>query len=154
MRKIARAATLEQVPLGPARRPSRGGACPAAEHIVAYRFDGPLFFAAAHRFLLELSEVADVRVVILRLSRVSTLDGTGALVLRDAIERLERRGTIVYLSGVPTNHTRALSAIGVLDQLRGKGRVFVNTGDAIAAARATLQDRGVLMPALSEATNR
>ena len=49
-----------------------------AEHIVAYRLDGPLFFAAAHRFLLELSEVADVRVVILRMSRVSTIDATGA----------------------------------------------------------------------------
>jgi MFS superfamily sulfate permease-like transporter len=52
-----------------------------SEHIVAYRLDGPLFFAAAHRFLLELSEVADVRVIILRTSRVSTLDASGALVL-------------------------------------------------------------------------
>ena len=49
-----------------------------AEHIVAYRLDGPLVFAAAHRFLLELSDVADVRVVILRMSRVSTIDATGA----------------------------------------------------------------------------
>ncbi|MFD0599590.1 sodium-independent anion transporter [Catellatospora coxensis] len=45
---------------------------------MAYRFDGPLFFAAAHRFLLELTQVADVRVVILRMSRVSAVDGTGA----------------------------------------------------------------------------
>ncbi|WP_223274004.1 STAS domain-containing protein, partial [Nocardia cerradoensis] len=48
------------------------------DHIVAYRIDGPLFFAAAHRFLLELVEVADVRVVVLRMSRVTALDTTGA----------------------------------------------------------------------------
>lgn len=45
---------------------------------MAYRLDGPLFFAVAHRFLLELTEVADVRVVILRMSRISALDATGA----------------------------------------------------------------------------
>ena len=59
------------------------------EHIVAYRIDGPLFFAAAHDFLLELSDVSDVRVVILRMSRVTTLDATGAHVLADTISRLE-----------------------------------------------------------------
>ncbi|MGP3983638.1 hypothetical protein [Streptomyces sp. KR80] len=39
-----------------------------AEQIVASRIDGPVFFAGAHRFLPELSEVADTRVVILRMS--------------------------------------------------------------------------------------
>ncbi|WP_330181558.1 hypothetical protein OHB26_35125 [Nocardia sp. NBC_01503] len=36
------------------------------DHIVAYRIDGPLFFAAARRFLLEFAEVSEVHVVILR----------------------------------------------------------------------------------------
>ena len=126
------------------RRPPRRGSSPAAEHIVAYRLDGPLFFAAAHRFLLELSDVADVRVVILRLSRVSTIDGTGALVLRDAIERLEHRGITVYLSGIPAHHTKALDALAVLDRLRAKRRVFAHTDEAITAARAALHDQGIL----------
>jgi SulP family sulfate permease len=145
VRKIARAASLEQVPLDVSDHHVEEAAL-LREHIVAYRLDGPLFFAAAHRFLLELSEVADVRVVILRLSRVSTIDGTGALVLRDAIERLEHRGTVVYLSGIPAHHTRALSAIGILDRLRAQGRVFAHTYEAIGAARATLQDHGMLGP--------
>ena len=108
VRKIAHAATLEQVPLDLTDHHAEEAAL-LHEHIVAYRFDGPLFFAAAHRFLLELSEVADVRVVILRLSRVSTLDGTGALVLRDAIERLERRGTHrLSFRGAHQPHPRAV----------------------------------------------
>lgn len=146
VRKIARAATLEQVPLEVADHHAEEASL-LAEHIVAYRFDGPLFFAAAHRFLLELTEVADVRVVILRMSRVSAVDGTGASVLRDAIERLEHRGITVYLSGVRPEHERALSAIGVLERLRGQGRLCVHTPDAIASARALLHRTGVLTAA-------
>ncbi|MDI1466112.1 SulP family inorganic anion transporter [Catellatospora sp. KI3] len=146
VRKIARAATLEQVPLDVTDHQAEEGAL-LAQHIVAYRFDGPLFFAAAHRFLLELSEVADVRVVILRMSRVSTLDGTGATVLRDAIERLEHRGIEVYLSGVRPEHDKALAAIGVLTRLRRDRRVFAHIGEAVAAARTHLHHHGVLAPA-------
>ncbi|MEU7824776.1 SulP family inorganic anion transporter [Catellatospora sp. NPDC049133] len=143
VRKIARAATLEQVPLDVTDHHAEEAAL-LAEHIVAYRFDGPLFFAAAHRFLLELTEVADVRVIILRMSRISAIDGTGASVLRDAIERLEHRGIAVYLSGVRSEHERALAAIGVLDRLRSQGRLFAHTPDAIMAARSLLHRTGVI----------
>jgi SulP family sulfate permease len=146
IRKIARAATLEQVLLDVTDHHEEEAAL-LREHIVAYRFDGPLFFAAAHRFLLELSEVDDVRVVILRMSRVSTIDGTGATVLRDAIERLEHRGITVLLSGIRAAHTHTLDAIGVLDRLNRQGRIFGHTSQAITAARATLHRSGVLMPA-------
>ncbi|MFF5451978.1 SulP family inorganic anion transporter [Streptomyces sp. NPDC012950] len=115
-----------------------------AEHIVAYRIDGPLFFAAAHRFLLELSEVADVRVVVLRLSRVTTMDATGALVLKDAIEKLRRRGIAVMASGVRPGQRRVLASVGTLDALRREGRVYATTPEAIAGARAHLQEEGVL----------
>jgi sulfate permease, SulP family len=159
VRKIARSAVLEQVPLDVSDHHEEEAAL-LREHIVAYRLDGPLFFAAAHRFLLELSNVADVRVVILRLSRVSTIDGTGALVLRDAIERLEHRGATVLLSGIPAHHTRALDALAVLDRLRAQGRVFAHTDEAIAAARITLHDQGILgsqpgqQPSLRQAAAR
>lgn len=114
------------------------------EHIVAYRPDGPLFFAAAHRFLLELTEVADVSVVILRMSRVSTVDATGALVLSEAIERLEGRGITVLVSGVREGHDRPLMALGVLSRLREQGRVFDATPEAIEYAHALLRENGAL----------
>ncbi|MEV6142664.1 SulP family inorganic anion transporter [Streptomyces sp. NPDC051992] len=115
-----------------------------AEHIVAYRIDGPLFFAGAHRFLLELSEVADVRVVILRLSRVSTMDATGALVLKDAVEKLNRRGIAVLISGLRPGQRQALESVGALDVLRREGREYATTPEAIAGARAHLRRAGVL----------
>ena len=115
-----------------------------AEHIVAYRIDGPVFFAGAHRFLLELSEVADVRVVILRMSRISTMDATGALVLKDAVEKLNRRGIAVLTSGIRPGQRRALASVGALDLLRREGREYATTPEAIAGARAHLRQAGLL----------
>ena len=105
------------------------------EHIVAYRLDGPLFFGGAHHALLELSELSDVRVVILRMSRVATQDTTGSAVLRDTIEQLERRGTRVLLSGVPLQHAPMLEALGVYDSLAHERHLFATTPEAIAHAR-------------------
>ncbi|MFG1703134.1 SulP family inorganic anion transporter [Nonomuraea sp. M3C6] len=115
-----------------------------AEHIVTYRLAGPLFFAAAHRFLLELSEVTGVSVVVLRMSRVTTIDASGALVLGDAIERLERRGILVYVSGIPDGHHQPLEALGVIARQDRAGQVFTTTTEAISAARDRLHSTGVL----------
>jgi SulP family sulfate permease len=146
LRAVARNARLENVPLDDDLPADHGAEEHAllAEHIVAYRIDGPLFFAGAHRFLLELSDVADVQAVILRMSRVSTLDASGALVLKDAVERLEHRGITVYVSGVRTGHHRTLDALGVIDHLREAGRVFATTPEAIAEARRHLHHTGIL----------
>ena len=105
------------------------------EHVVAYRLDGPLFFGAAHRFLLEVAEISDVRVVILRLSRIRALDATGAAVLADTISTLETKGITVLLSGVQAEHDPVFSALGVYDELAHERHVFVSTPEAIAHAR-------------------
>ena len=105
------------------------------QHIVAYRMEGPLFFAAAHDFLLELSEVSDVRVVVLRMSRVSTIDATGASVLADTIGRLSGRGITVLLSGLDPRHDRVLRELGVHDRLGRDEHLFATTPEAIAHAR-------------------
>ncbi|MGW0481442.1 SulP family inorganic anion transporter [Nonomuraea sp. NPDC003214] len=148
LRAIARDVRLEAMPLRPdlAGDHSDEEHALLAEHIVAYRLDGPLFFAAAHRFLLELSEVADVSVIILRMSRVTTVDASGVLVLGDAIDRLERRGITVYVSGIRDGHHQALHALGVIARLDAAGQVFATTPEAIAAARRLLHRDGILPP--------
>ncbi|MFH8386088.1 SulP family inorganic anion transporter [Kitasatospora sp. NPDC018058] len=138
---VAKAARVEQVPLHadlpPADHHDEEQAL-LAEHIVAYRIDGPLLFAVAHRFLLELTESAEVKVAVLRMSRVSAIDASGATVLGDAITELQRRGTLVLVSGIRDEHHRPLDALGVLDRLRADGHLFGTTPDAIAYARAHL----------------
>ncbi|MBG6067502.1 SulP family inorganic anion transporter [Micromonospora ureilytica] len=134
LRAVARSARLEQVPLDPGEHSAEEYAL-LTEHIVAYRLDGPLFFAAAHTFLLELSEVTDVRVVILRMSRVTTMDATGAHVLGDAIRRLRGRRITVLLSGITPAHDQVLATLGVADDLRREELLFPDTPAAIQYAR-------------------
>lgn len=143
LRAVAEQVRFDQVPLDRGDHSAEEHAL-LAEHIVAYRIDGPLFFAAAHRFLLELTEVADVRVVILRMSRVSTMDATGALVLKDAVEKLRRRGILVLASGIRTGQRQVLDSVGALEPLRHDGRDYATTPEAIRAARDHLEWAGVL----------
>ncbi|WP_329391207.1 SulP family inorganic anion transporter [Streptomyces sp. NBC_01716] len=145
LRAVAMQARLDQVPLDRGDHSAEEHAL-LAEHIVAYRIDGPLFFAAAHRFLLELAEVADVRVVILRMSRVTTIDATGALVLKDVVEKLNRRGVVVMTSGIRAGQRQVLDSVGALEMLRTEGGEYASTPEAIRGARDHLEGAGVMPP--------
>jgi SulP family sulfate permease len=107
-----------------------------SEHIVTYRLDGALFFGAAHRFLAELTAVADVRVVILRFPQLQVLDATGAQALGEIVTVLERRGVTVLLKGPRPEHLRVLLAVGALDRLAHENHLFANLDDALAHAHA------------------
>jgi MFS superfamily sulfate permease-like transporter len=135
LRQVAKSAHVDEMPLDVSDHSAEEQEL-LNEHVVAYRLDGPLFFGAAHRFLLEVAEVSDVRVVILRLSRVQTLDATGASILGDTIKTLESRGITVLLSGVRANHDNIFQTLGVYDHLAHEKHIFANTPEAIEHARA------------------
>ncbi|GAA3671130.1 SulP family inorganic anion transporter [Nocardioides ginsengisoli] len=134
LRQTATTARLQEVPLDESDHHDEERRL-LDEQIVAYRLDGPLFFAAAHDFLLELSEVRRVRVVVLRMSRLTAVDATGAHVLADTIGRLERRGITVLLSGIRPEHLAVLRRLGVDQQLAHERHLFATTPEAIAHAR-------------------
>ncbi len=134
LQQVARSARLDELPLDHADHEAEERLV-FDEHIVVYRLEGSLFFGAAHTFLLELSEVGEVRVVVLRMSRVATLDATGASVLADTIRRLEARGVSVLLSGIRAEHAATLRRLGVYDELAHQRHVFGHTPDAIVHAR-------------------
>lgn len=135
LRAVAKSARIEQVPLDHDDHMAEEHEL-LREHIVAYRIEGALFFAAAHRFLLALAEVSDVKVVILRMSRVTALDATGAIVLKDAITKLEHRHITVLISGAKPEHLRPLEALGVFTTADSEERhVFDTTPHAISYAR-------------------
>lgn len=134
LRQVARETRLDELPVDHADHDAEERSV-FDDHIVVYRLEGSLFFGAAHTFLLELSELTDVRVVVLRMSRVATLDATGASVLADAVKRLEARGVTVLLSGVRPSHVAVLDHLGVYDELAHERHVFERTPDAITHAR-------------------
>ena len=105
-----------------------------ADHIAVYRIDGALFFADVRRFLDELAQVAEVRVVILRLSGIKVLDTSGAWALGEIVASMQRRGIVVLLKGLRPEHRKVVEAIGVLEGLQHHSHLFDTLDDAIEHA--------------------
>ncbi len=136
LRQVSRSARLDEFPLDDDDEAhEREEVALLDEHIVAYRLDGPLVFAAAHSFLLELSKVSDVRVVVLRLSHLDSIDATGASVLADTIERLEHRTSRSCCRRWPEQRP-ILARMRVFQKLGSSKHEFELTPAAIAHARA------------------
>jgi len=114
-----------------------------AGEVLAYRLDGPLFFAVADRFLREITATTAVRVVILRLGSVVMLDATGARVLGEIVDDLHRRGITVLVKVASDEHRRLLGAVGTLAPLIERGHVFATFPEAVAhAARHVAAETG------------
>jgi sulfate permease, SulP family len=102
--------------------------------VLAYRLDGPLFFAVADRFLREITATTEVQVVILRLGSVAMLDATGARVLGEIVEHLRRQGITVLMKSASDEQRRLLTAVGTLAPLVERGHVFATFPEAVAHA--------------------
>lgn len=133
--RLARTAQVTAEPLSSDGIDSAAEHALLSAHVLTYRLDGPLFFAAAARFLAELTAVTDVRVVILRLSNMAMLDATGARALGDIVDQLAERGIVVLLKGASAEHTRLLAAVGTLAPVMERNHVFSSLADAVAHAR-------------------
>ncbi len=139
LRQVARTSTMIAEPVpgsldGEAVDPAQAAAL-RHDRIVTYRLDGALFFGAVQRFFHELTEVGDVKVVILRLPDLQMIDATGAQALGQIIEELERRHVTVLLKGARPEHLRILHEVGAIDRLAHARHVFDHLDGAIAHAR-------------------
>lgn len=129
IRSLSRATGVEREPLpGPAR--------PGDKRIALVRLDGPLFFAAADRVLARVTGLKGVSVVILRMSQLELVDATGAHVLTEIVQQLERRGVTVLIKGVQEGHVDLFTTVGVLRSLRHQNHLFTDLPAAIAHARS------------------
>ena len=106
------------------------------EHIAVYRIDGALFFADVRRFLDELTGIADVRVVVLRLSGIRVLDTSGANALGEIVDDLQRRGIVVLLKGLRPEHRHVMESVGAIGRLRHPAHLFDELDAAIEHARS------------------
>jgi SulP family sulfate permease len=100
-------------------------------HVLVYRVDGPLFFAASGRFLKQLTDVTDVRVVVLRLGNLAMLDATGARAVGEIVEELDGRGIAVVLKIASPQNLRLLRSVGALELLERRGHVHADLPAAI-----------------------
>ncbi|GAA1126487.1 SulP family inorganic anion transporter [Arthrobacter flavus] len=104
--------------------------------IAVYRIEGALFFAAAERVLERVSDIENVEVVIIRMSQLQSLDATGARVIADLVNTLERRGITVLVKGVQDRHLRLITRVGVLESLRHHNHLFTALEPAVEHARS------------------
>ncbi len=121
---------------GAQREPLPGDPQPGDERIALFRLDGALFFGAAERLTETISETAGASVVIVRLSQIRDLDATGARVIVELIEGLERRGITVIIKGIQERHLRLATRVGVVGALRHPNHLVDSLDDAVEHARS------------------
>ena len=132
LRSLSRATSVH-------REPITGDPQPGDERIAVIRLDGPLFFAAADRVLDTVTALDGVSVVILRMSQLELVDATGAHVLGEIVQHLERRGVTVLIKGVREGHTELFRTVGVLSALRHHKHLFTELPDAVEHARSHIR---------------
>ena len=109
---------------------------PGDEHIALFRLDGALFVGAAYRVLERVTSIRDVSVVILRMSQLQVLDATGAKVITEMIDGLERRGITVLVKGIQPAHLKVATRVGVIASLRHHNHLFSDLDAAVTHARS------------------
>ncbi len=101
---------------------------------LVYRIDGPFFFGAAEKLESTLERIqVDIKTVVFRLDRVPFMDATGLQTLQEIIERLQRRGVRVMLSGIRPSLDEEIRSSGIRE-LVGDANICA---DLAGVARAT-----------------
>ena len=86
------------------------------EGVVLYRFNGPLFFAAADNLEAALrASGGKPRAVVFRMRYVPVMDATGLQALRTAVEKMQRDGVLVLLTGIQPQPMSVVHKSGVAD---------------------------------------
>ncbi|MDI5919463.1 C4-dicarboxylic acid transporter DauA [Halomonas sp. LR5S13] len=82
--------------------------------IALYDIDGPLFFGAAEKALTSLHLVdPKVRVVILDMHDVPSMDGTAIVALQALVDEMHRQGVALVLVGLPARILVKLRRAGI-----------------------------------------
>jgi sulfate permease, SulP family len=103
--------------------------------VVVYAMSGPLFFAAAERALETLRIVdPEVRVVIIDMSEVTTMDFTAIVALQSLIADMQSRGIALIMAGLPARIILKLRRAGIRQQ---PGQLAWASSLSQAAVRAT-----------------
>lgn len=122
---------------------------PLRERITVLALEGALFFGSASRLATAAERLPPhARHLVLDLSRVSTLDETGALLLQQLSVRLAQRGVALWLAGVAADnaHGRRLRAYGCFRE-DPRPDWCADADHAVEAAEfALLAEAGITLP--------
>jgi SulP family sulfate permease len=105
------------------------------EHVLAYRVEGPLFFAVASEVIETVTRQHGMDALILRLEGVPIIDASGVNALHTIMETLERRGVKLLVAGMQPRVRALLMKMGLLEAITMHGKHdFKTFEDAIGHA--------------------
>lgn len=108
------------------------------EGVVLFRFEGPLFFAAAEKLESALRRHgARPRVVVFRMRHVPVIDATALHALELAVEKMQRDGVTVLLTAVRPQPLRLMEKSGLTETI-GRGNFCAHLDEALEQARRVL----------------
>lgn len=106
--------------------------------VMVYEISGPLFFGAAEKAMSTLREHSvGLKVVILQMQGVPTMDISGIVALKSALESLTQKDIFVILSNVQTQPQEVLKRAG-LEPQSGKLAICETIQDSVALAKKYL----------------
>ncbi|WP_374357499.1 SulP family inorganic anion transporter [Chitinimonas sp.] len=111
-------------------------------HTLVYRLEGALFFGAADKLDALVEAASDgMLVVILQLHRVTLIDTSGLLALRELHDKLAQQQTALILCSTQAGNLRLLEE-AELPQLLGADNIQPDLGTALLRAAAIEAQRG------------
>jgi SulP family sulfate permease len=85
--------------------------------VLVISLTGPLFFGMAKRFLTETEAAGPNTTIAWDLSQVTSVDATGAVVLRKAYHKAGEQGSRIYLVGMQPPVQRVLDRFRVFEEI-------------------------------------
>jgi sulfate permease, SulP family len=108
------------------------------EGVLVYRIFGPFLFGAAEKMEDAMERVEMLpKVLILRLHLVSAMDATALNALESVVERLQKHGGTVILSGLHRQPLDMLRKAGFVEVI-GRANLVAHFDDALSRAREIL----------------
>ena len=136
---MKRMAEVSGIRLVDRRESVRGLDRPLPHGVLLYAVGGPLFFGAVRSAMTALEEVdKSVRVVILDLRAVPSLDATALVGLESAFDRLNRSSVFVILGGVQPGPLRVMARAGWRGR-HGRVAIYRSFERAVAEARKAFE---------------
>jgi MFS superfamily sulfate permease-like transporter len=106
--------------------------------VVLFRFEGPLFFAAAEKLEFALrAHTGKPRIIILRMRHVPMMDATGMKALEVAWEKMNRDGVSVLVTAIQPQPMKVMFESGLADRI-GMDNFCPDIDDALNRARKIL----------------
>lgn len=106
--------------------------------VVLFRFEGPLFFAAAEKLEFALrAHTGKPRIIILRMRHVPMMDATGMKAIEVAWEKMHRDGVSVLVTAIQPQPMKVMFESGLADRI-GMENFCPDIDDALARARKIL----------------